>query len=396
MWDVLTGLLAGLAVATAMGGAKHPCSARIASPNAPAVVVDLAKVGWSPPPYVSDREFFKDFTPRKLESRDENTRIVFLDERVIIVYHTEQEGKDWRTAPRSIEAFFLQARDGSLIATRRWPSSLRRVSDDMLDSEGRLIPIKASRFLVFANGTITLYGPTIELLKQKKLESSVDVWSVQGIDGGNHVFLRHDSTSEGVRYLWLDPDALEVDHEVSGYRGRDYSIGGAVADRESVFERSRAGIRMIDRDQRVKIICDDPLCRETGSFQVLSSHYLGWSGMSGIGLVDIDRGGLIWSKSVLPQYRHKAFEFGRIRSAMSGTKFAVWVVANQKASFDEVEIKSVTILVYDLANLKDRPLVFRLNPVRIDWDFALSPNGTALAVFDGANVQIFPCGRPLQ
>ena len=364
------------------------------------MVVDLAKLGWAPPRSVSNREFFKDFTLAKLLALDENTRVVFLSEDTIAVYHTKQEGKNWLSAPRAMQSFFIRAKDGSLISTQRWPVGLRKSMDGMVDSEARLIPLYGGLFLVFANGTITLYGPKLDLLKQKKLEpaASSDSWSVQSTDNGKGIFVRHESLSKRlVTYSWLDSDTLEVEYQLPPYPWqytyRGFPMQGAVrASGSAVFGGLGSGIQMIDRDQRVKTICGDPLCQETGALHVLSSRYMGWSGRSGIGMIDIEQGGLTWSKSAAPQYRHNVFEFSEMQSAMSGTKFAMWVVANRKASFDEVEIKPVTILVYDFARLEDSPAVIRMKSVRSDWDFALSPNGTKLALFDGATVQIYSLG----
>jgi hypothetical protein len=369
--------------------AKRTTSPQIAPP--PTMVVNLMKIGWAPPPRESNRAFFKDFTLEKLFAMDENTRVVFLSEDVVVVYHTKQQGKDWRTASLVMEAWFIRIKDGILLFTHCWPVGMRKSQDDLIDSEGRLIPLGNGHFVVLTEGVIRLYGPNVDLLREKKLEPSGlgDYWSVQNALDGREIFLRHASTSSGVEYFWLAVDTLEALDKVGGYQGRDYSIGGAIADKNAAFERSRIGIRMIDRDQRFKIICDDPLCRETGSFEMLPLHSLGWSGMSGIGIIDTVRGGLVWSKLVEPQYRDKAFEFGRMRSAMSGTNLAVWVSANRRALFDEVQMSSLTILVYDIANLKSRPSVFHMKTVKSDWDFALSPNGTKLAFFNGASVEIF-------
>jgi hypothetical protein len=374
-----------------LGGATYANNSAPPASKAPEVAVNLAQFGWVAPSLESNRVFFKDFTLGKLFARDDNTRVFFLNEDVIVCYHTKQEGKDWRTAPRFIEAFFIGAKDGSLVTTHRWPTGLRRALDGLIDSQARLIPLDGGRFLVVTNGVITLYDLDLELLKQQKLEPSTasDLWAAQSVDSGRGIFLRHESTSEPVRYLWLNSGTLEVKYQMPGYRGRKYSIGGAIADESSVFERTRAGLRMIDRDQRVRIVCDDPLCRESGSLRALSRHYLGWSGRSGIGIVDKDRG-LIWSRLVEPQYQRNGFQFGQMQSAMSGTRFALWIGANKKAYFDGAEIRDVTILVYDLANLKDRPSVLQMKPTTADWCFALSPNGTTLAVFDGTRLQVLP------
>ena len=111
------GLISGLAVLTACSGvAKHASTPYIALK--PEVVVNLAQIGWMPHRTESNRAFFKDFTLGKLLAMDYSTRVIFLNEDVVVVYHTKQEGKDWRTATQSVEAFFIQARDGSLLSTR--------------------------------------------------------------------------------------------------------------------------------------------------------------------------------------------------------------------------------------------------------------------------------------
>ena len=79
-----------------------------------------------------------------------------------------------------------------------------------------------------------------------------------------------------------------------------------------------------------------------------------------------------------------------MRSAMSEKRLAVWVSTNKKAPFDGAKIQPwpPTLLVYDVAGPKD-PIVIRMKPVDGQFDFAFSPSGTKLAVFDNARVQIY-------
>jgi hypothetical protein len=199
--------------------------------DAPALVVDLRKIGWEPPQFESNRQFFKDVGIAKLESQDKKTRIFFLGEDVIVAYHTKQEGKDWRTAPRLLEAFFIRATDGSLLSTKTWPASIRKSGNDLRDSESRLLPVYDGNFLVFANGAMSLYAVDLELRKQRKLEPDTQtaLWGSQSITDGREVFLRHESTSErGVTYYWLSANDLEVNYQVPGYRDTDFQVQGLV------------------------------------------------------------------------------------------------------------------------------------------------------------------------
>ena len=177
----------------------------------------------------------------------------------------------------------------------------------------------------------------------------------------------------------------------AGYQARDFSARqGVSADGDSVLAVTQNGIRFIDRNQQATTICDDPLCREGGLLRVLRSHYVGWSGRNGIGIIDTERGGLVWTKTPLPKYHRVEFQFGEMCTGSSGTRFALWVTANRKALFDGVQVKSTpTILVYDSGRPKDDPLVIRFKLIGTRWDSALSPSGKKQALMDGASVQIF-------
>jgi hypothetical protein len=386
-------ILVALVLWTNWRGSVAHGQAQATSAKVPPVVVDLRTIGWVPPPHESNRAFFKDFSIGKLISLDENTRVEFLTEDVTVVYHTKQEGSDWRTAARLMEAFFIRAKDGSLLSTMRWPTRLRRSDNDLRESEARLIPLYDGRFLAFANGAMTLYTASLNPLKQQKLEpfGSSDMWAAQAVSEGHGIFLRHESTPPPrVTYWWLDSENLEVRSTTPGYRDRDFLVqAGVTAGEKSVFTLFPSGIRMIDRDHQIKTICDAQLCRDADGLRVLSSQYIAVKADSGIGVVDTHQG-LAWSKSVQSRYAPRTFQFGSIRSAMSGTRFAVWVTGGRNKFFDGVKIGAwpPALLVYDVASPKD-PLVVPSRPVDGQLDFALSPSGTRLAVFDGARVLIY-------
>jgi hypothetical protein len=336
-------------------GVKSAKASNDSALKTPAVTVDLRKIGWTPAPNESNRSFFKDFSVGKLESLDENTRTFFLSDEIVVAYHTKQNGKDWRTAPRQVEAFFIRAKDGSLLYTKTWPTKLRQSGDDLRDSEGRLFPLHDGRLLVVANEELSLYSADMELQKRQKLEphEASDFWAVQSVAGGREIFLRHESRSDWrVKFLWLDADTLEVKHQLPTYPYQ-YTYQGfpmqgvVVADGGAIYAGVDSSIRMIDREQQFRTICDDQLCR---------------------------------------------LSFGETRSDMAGMRFGIWVTANKNAVFDSVKINAwptVTILVYEVGSPKDHPLVVSTKSSNGLWDFTLSPDGSKLAVFDGVNVQVY-------
>jgi hypothetical protein len=140
------------------------------SPAKPKWTVQLKNYGWKPPKSESNKKFFKDFTLAKLEAMDDNTRVLFISNDELVLYHTKKEGQDYRTATRQVEAFFVKAQDGSLLQTKLWPVQMRKSGEDRRDSEHRLVPLSGDRFLILANGTIMIYDRNPNLINQEKLE----------------------------------------------------------------------------------------------------------------------------------------------------------------------------------------------------------------------------------
>jgi hypothetical protein len=322
---------------------------------------------------------------------DQNTRISFVSNNVIVAYHTKQEGQDWRTASRQLEAFFISAKDGRLLSTKEWPTVVRGSESDLIDSESRLIPLSNGRFLVFANRTMMLYGIDLKPIAQKKLEpsTSADLWSAQSVAGGQKIFLRHQSSSDQqTTYYWLASDTLLPLSQMSGFRGGNFSVA-AIAGEDFILAAlgfsgrgMTTGIGKIGLDGSTKLICSDQFCREAGG-TVVSSQRIAVSGRRGIGVVDPDQG-LIWSKQIPSKSNPNDFEFGEIRTAMSANEFAVWITAYHKTLFDGVQIRSMpTLFVYDATSSKPLftvPIGRRFG----DFDFALSPDGSEVVIVDGA------------
>ncbi len=237
---------------------------------------------------------------------------------------------------------------------------------------------------------MTLYSSNFDKQKEKRLEpyGTTDLWSAQSVAEGREIFLRHESVSDGlVTYYWLNSNTLEIEYQMAD---RGFSEQGVVgAGEHEVFILSRDGLRKLDHEQHVTTICNDQLCREDGRVQILSSSYIGVSARSGFGVVETDHG-MIWSKSVNAKYVRQGYQNGNIRSNSSGTRIAVWVTGPKKALPDGVQVRGwpPTLLIYEVINPKDR-LVLPIKPVDGDFDFAISPTGNKLAVFDGARIQVY-------
>lgn len=349
----------------------------------------LESYGWRPPKEVSNRKFFKDFSLGKLEALDSNTRVAFLQNDVIVVYHTIEKGQDWRTATRHLEAFFVSAKDGRLLSRKEWPSAVRQSWSDLNDSEGRLIPLSNGRFVVFANGAMKLYGSDLELINEKQLlrQPSADRCSVQSVAHGQKIFLRCEYTaSQQSEFLWLASDTLQLLSKMPGPRGRDFTVYATAGD-DFVLPAGNP-ITKTEIDGSSKIICSDRLCEEGRVKAVLSPRHIVISGRRGIGVLDAERG-LLWSKQISPQADPSDFQFGTVQRALSEEEFAVWIISYHKALFDGVGVSSTpTLFVYDASTGK---LCFTAPIERKGgiYDFDISADARHVVIFNGRSLKFY-------
>jgi hypothetical protein len=371
------------------------CSQNNLATPIPKWTVKLDTFGWHPPRSISDREFFKDFTIAKLEALDSNTKICFVSNDVVAAYHTNEEGRDWRTAGRWLEVFFISAKDGRLLDKKKWPTVARGNESDRIDSESRLVPLSDGRFLVFANRTMMLYGNNLELLGEERLEPSTsgDLWSAQSVAGGHKIFLRHQSASkQQATYFWLSPETFRPISQMSGFSGLKFSVAvtagdGFVLTGAGFSGPGRStGIARIGLDGSTTIVCSDEICRDGGPSMV-SSRLIAISGRYGIGVLDLEHK-LLWSH----QISSTRFDFNllaSIKTAMSGNRFAVWMDSTYKIQFDGVKVSDwPKLLLYNTSD-PHHLLAIPFDHRPGQSDFALSPDGGEVAILDGTRIKLY-------
>jgi hypothetical protein len=147
------------------------------------------------------------------------------------------------------------------------------------------------------------------------------------------------------------------------------------------------GIGKVNVDGTARIICSERFCRRSWrNSDVFAPRRSIWEARH--------RGcdtehGTLWSKQIPLNSDPNDFQFGQVRAAMSANVFAVWITAHRKALFDGVHLgETPTLFGYEAATGK------RLFTVPVernggDFDFALSPHGSRLAIFDGARFSLY-------
>lgn len=353
--------------------------------------VDLRNYGWRGPITESNREFFRDFTIEKLASVDIRTKLLFASNDVLVAYHSKVDGRDWRTAKRSLEGFFLNVGDGSLLARRQWPSVLRKDGSDA-ESEARMVALQNGKVLVISDGVLMLYSDHLQLIGEHKLVpfGSRDMWGVSRVAEGHEIFLRHERLgTRSISYQWVDADTFKPLVEMTGdlMWGRGMN---AVAD--GVLDSSERGIFLRVPLSPERKVCDVPFCRVTGtgSETVILPQLVGLVRGNGIGVLDVAHG-LLWSDVVDPKNDYHGLEFGEIYPSLSGNRFAVWVTADRRYVFNSVTLQkapSPNVLVFDTVK-PQHVFATTIRAKTSEWAFALSPDGTKLAIFDGVTIALY-------
>lgn len=354
------------------------------SAQKPRLTVSLTRYGFSPEKGVSNRIFFRDVSVAKLMAFDPGIKLVFISEDVMVAYSTLLNGSDWRTASRQLQAYFIRTSDGSLLAKKAWPSTIRK-DESNADTESRIIALRDGRFLVEANGTLMFYGSDLTLIREKRLEpfGPMEMWGVQNVSDGREIFLRHETSKCPdrdrcpVQYEWRDAASFQLVDSAVGdvFQGRGVrGAGGGVyigwsLNSNTVFEPNKTPHKL----------CEDWRCSQMSVDAFLPRDLVVMSSSTeGVGVVDPRRGFLWFQAPSIEEERN--FCFGQVETSLTGNRLAIWVSTSKKSVFDSVIVRSSVLFIFDVNNPKH---VFAIPEHPGGGLFALSPSGSELATAEG-------------
>lgn len=343
--------------------------------------IDLRHFGFQP---ISERDFkrgdaelfaTKNYDQRMqlMETWDDHTKTAFLSNHILAVYHSRQQ---------VLEAMFLNAQNGALLRKQEWPVRIRHASSDLLDSEARIYPVKDDKFVVCAGDKLTLYSLDYKVLHEMAVPTKgwQDRWSVQVLPGGDQIFLRRELGGK-VEYSWLDVDSFRVIHTEPGIRTPNFDVrGGVLASEHFVFaDKIYSATDTSHAEAYPPGDCPRGVSDLTlGQDQLLKYGDCGFNVFKGTAK--------LWGRG---SNDPKRIAHGFAERNLSGTRFLLNYVGDRRSVIDGVAIsEDGTFLVYDVIAQK---LVFSLSNQKLSWDntAALSPDGTKLAVLNGASVRIF-------
>lgn len=337
--------------------------------------VDLHALGYTEPQ-----------TPYDKAGRWLDSGIAFTDDDTVATWFLAQETttrtvlrKRSRTSYATrMHAVFLRASTGRVRAQQEWPTPSYPTP--------ALLPTSSGRFLIRAGELMTLYSPDLKPIRELTLprDPGSEWLGVQASVTGKQIFLYQISDRRKQRRLEiLDADTLELldswtDEEIGSFAVGDNQVVQKKSSMSSPKEQIL--IRDLGKPWRSLYRSDENACLGRLAFVTKATILVPVCG--GMALMSTE-GSVLWRE----QFRDGEFHV-RTRSSQGGDRLAVAAIV-EKVGFDNPRVTRLRVAVYDVTT---HAVVFNLElkPVpRQNFDFALSPTGSTLAVLADGLVKLF-------
>jgi len=339
------------------------------------VVIHLASAGYKPDVGCSyaGKDIPRDLT---LLNDDDKLRLLFVNDALLVVYRStcRQSSMVQGSDPRvwQMDAWFFDPKTGKLIGVDTWPTVKRRWVNDRWDTQARILGVD-SGFVVHAGNSLSLYSLDRKKKASLPLEESRS-WAVKVVPGGRELHLQGIYGDEA-RGEWLSTDTLALEHSKQEFAGVTSASSDAVVSQ-------RAHCIRLDPMNGAPHDLYCPASRDLGiPVFVSDTAVLAVSGRSVVLLSG--EGQKLWSREV-----HSGHHISSHNVSLSGNRFAL--ALSGRTTFDGtlVPAHKQAVFVYDS---EKRTLIFH-SVVGREFelkDFALSPDGGALAVLKGDSIEIY-------
>jgi len=359
-------------------GAQGGSLSRKDSTAAPVVEIHLRDLGYHPTP---GYRYGGTGIPRDLSVLydDDKKRLAFIDEKSLVVYISHfqpQSQKDGLPESRDMEALFVDTRSGALISRKTWPTIKRRWLNERWDTQARIMAVHGG-FLVHAGNSLMLYSVD----QKKKGELPLEIgsrWAAVVPPLGRTIHLQRIDGDEA-EGDWFASDTLtklRSQHEIEGIT--------SASDQAVVTKLAHClQLQAVGESPR-NLCCSDPCRLGLPEFlseaEVLSVYRNGFSVLT-------TSGEKLWSQET-PDGKNRFIE-SHTRS-LNGNRFALSLRGDRHTVFDLVKVPNgeLAIFVYDHST---RTQVFHLTLGRVAElvHFALSPDGSTLALLVGETVRVY-------
>lgn len=348
------------------------------SATVPSLEIDLRTLGWQP---AQGFPYHGTGIPENLSVLNDDTkpRLAFVGERSLAIYQSRyhSSGTDSLPGSREMEAFFLETGLGRLINHLTWPTRARRWLNERWDTEARILAVDGG-FLVHAANVLISYSKDMKDERHLALEEG-PLWSVTVPPEGHsfHVQRIQGSDASG---RWLASGTFQ---ELQGINNETPGVSSA-SDNAVVTQLSHC-VQIQFVKQAPRNLCCGGCCR-AGIPQFLTDGEIVLAHDDGFSVFAPD-GQILWS--LRSDCRKRNCLNVDVKTSLQSSRIAISFFGYRSASFDGIRVASgeTHILVYDRS--KQAQLMNVPVGKTTDFDFALSPDGSTLAVLVGDVVRIY-------
>jgi hypothetical protein len=290
--------------------------------------------------------------------------------------------------PLRLHGIFLDAAAGKVRATKEWSITRPR---------GGIIAAGDGKFSVLTPATITLYSPSLEVLKELKLSSEQQshLWDLHVSPLGKSILVEYHYPE--ATYQWLDYDSLQPQDAVWSKSMPVLSISEdkEIASFRDTYVKEKGG-NVFEAFIQPRNGSERTVCRvltgrgvDCGELQFFSNDVLALWMPHGVSVVPKTGGEALLKAS----FREDEWLGRPLYPSMDGKRFAVTIWAHKGGSaFFDIDYHNILkrIVIYDLPTRKEvYTLDAKQQKIKDVSGVALSPNGSLLAVLTDGVVQAY-------
>lgn len=325
--------------------------------------------------------------------------ILFTDKNTLAVYFVRRTNAPTPPVRRSagpsgvylLKAMFLDSSKGTFRTELSWPTNPSWFRSEQpcwsysapQYSRSSILAAHDGKFVVYAGRTLRLYSPDFKLLHERE----TDVRILDTTPGGHRVYLR-DESRPATTNEWID---VETFKEILSTTD-NLPLTLVSASEGALVGFGRASLWYLPVGEKPRELCPAELCRGMVPSAFLSKEKILVSATDGFKMLTAK--GDITGSWAFEKFPGKKEGVRDLQVSLDRGRFAIMVDYRRSLRIKNLELRRGTNIVLFSAETDVPISALHVEPPRnngryLDYGFALSPDGSRLALLDGPQISIY-------